>query len=240
MFVALATAAHLGFVPAHHMGPASVLPRLRQGAPAMLVDPATTELVANAGLAPQPIGPTLLAQTGVWVGMIGYGTYLHEFCDVPEPEGEKVEGEVDIYRDTALRYMGYANECGEAFRPLVPVEVVYLTYVGAIAYILADTFDKGKKGADKSLVAGAFGASDTFLWQMLASVVFPSFMINRVVLLLVSLQAQDGCPEPLTAGWIPTVVGLGVIPLIITSLDTLAHWALNGSFRQVGDVVLEE
>ena len=35
-----------------------------------------------------------------------------------------VEGEVDIYRDSPLRYLGYANECGEAFRPLVPVELV--------------------------------------------------------------------------------------------------------------------
>ena len=43
--------------------------------------------------------------------------------------------------------VGYANECGEAFRPLVPVELVYLTYFAAISYVLADTVDKGKKGA---------------------------------------------------------------------------------------------
>ena len=29
--------------------------------------------------------------------------------------------EVDIYRDTPLRYAGYANEVGEAFRALVSV-----------------------------------------------------------------------------------------------------------------------
>ena len=34
---------------------------------------------------------------------------------------------------------GYANECGEAFRPLVPVELVYFTYFLAISYVLADT-----------------------------------------------------------------------------------------------------
>ena len=105
-----------------------------------------------------------------------------------------VEGEVDIYRDSPLRYMGYANECGEAFRPLVPVEVVFFTYFAAISYVLADTVDKGKKGAavpgDDSALRATFGAVDTFLWQMLASVLFPSFIINRLVTLLFTLQVR--------------------------------------------------
>ena len=39
-------------------------------------------------------------------------------------EGEKapeVKPEVDIYRDTPVRFLGYANEVGEAFRALVSV-----------------------------------------------------------------------------------------------------------------------
>ena len=32
------------------------------------------------------------------------------------------KNEVDIYRDTPLRLMGYANEVGEAFRALVHVK----------------------------------------------------------------------------------------------------------------------
>ena len=64
---------------------------------------------------------------------------------------------------------GYANECGEAFRPLVPVEIVYFTYFLAISYVLADTVDKGKKGAaapgDDSTLRATFGAVDTFMWQ---------------------------------------------------------------------------
>ena len=129
------------------------------------------------------------------------GTALHSgvFGEVDEPEEPgSVEGEVDIYRDSPLRYLGarrlvpphrarpprrlglpsaqsapggaasveqrcaeagpsdspgplarptralrscagYANECGEAFRPLVPVELVYFTYFLAISYVLADT-----------------------------------------------------------------------------------------------------
>ena len=36
-------------------------------------------------------------------------------------EDKKPESEVDIYRDTPVRFLGYANEVGEAFRALVSV-----------------------------------------------------------------------------------------------------------------------
>ena len=65
------------------------------------------------------------------------------------------------WRDTPLRYLGYANEVGEAFRALMHVRYVeYLyfrvelifhdrwvraTYGVASAYVLADTYDKGVK-----------------------------------------------------------------------------------------------
>ena len=80
-------------------------------------------------------------------------------------------GEVDIYRDTPVRLLGYANEVGEAFRALVgggralglkgkgshptnpilasPAQVsvqwVRASYGVASAYVLADTYDKADK-----------------------------------------------------------------------------------------------
>ena len=53
--------------------------------------------------------------------------------------------EVDIYRDTPVRLLGYANEVGEAFRALVNVKLVYASYGLASAYVLADTYDKASK-----------------------------------------------------------------------------------------------
>ena len=53
--------------------------------------------------------------------------------------------EVDIYRDTPVRLLGYANEVGEAFRALINVKYVYASYGVASAYVLADTFDKASK-----------------------------------------------------------------------------------------------
>ena len=83
------------------------------------------------------------------------------------------------------------------------------------------------------------GSVDTFVWQMLASVVFPSFIINRLVTLIVTLQATVDLPEALQADWIATVLGLVAIPLLITPLDTLTHWILNGSLRKVNKQILD-
>ena len=94
--------------------------------------------------------------------------------------------EVDIFRDSPLRYAGYLNEVGEAFRPLVPEFIVYLSYVAALSYVFADTASKGKAAADEQ--SGDFGCGqcavlECLTFQMLASIIFPSFIINRWVAL---------------------------------------------------------
>ena len=83
--------------------------------------------------------------------------------------------------------MGYANEVGEAFRALVHVNWVRLSYGVASAYVLADTNDKAGKtaaslpeneeGRTAKIGAAAF---DTLRWQALASVMIPGFVINRI------------------------------------------------------------
>ena len=41
----------------------------------------------------------------------------------------------DIWRHSALRYFGYANEVGESFRPLVPSTFVIFSYIVAFLYV---------------------------------------------------------------------------------------------------------
>lgn len=53
--------------------------------------------------------------------------------------------EVDIFRDTAVRYCGYSNEVGESFRPLIPRSIVHFSYVIAIVYVIGDCVDKTVK-----------------------------------------------------------------------------------------------
>jgi len=202
---------------------------------------AVTQLIAEGS--PEEVGPVLYAQLSVGAAMIASGFALETFFEVEEPKEPGAEpGTIDIYRDSPLRFLGYANEVGEAFRPLVPVELVYFSYFAAISYILADTVDKGRKGAavggGSAALRGTLGALDTFSWQMLASVLFPSYIINRSVCYLDGMQGLGALPELLQASWLPTVVGLILIPLIILPLDVLAHFTMNSSFRRAANTVL--
>src|SRR6056300_851548 len=49
---------------------------------------------------------------------------------------------VDPYRETSLRYMGYANELGEAFTTYLPDWGVPASYCVAESYVMFDTIDK--------------------------------------------------------------------------------------------------
>lgn len=51
---------------------------------------------------------------------------------------------VDIWRDTPLRLLGYANELGESFRYMYP-RLVTPSYIVAFAYVFSDTQDKALK-----------------------------------------------------------------------------------------------
>ena len=87
---------------------------------------------------------------------VGTGTYLVNTMEEKEEEDSSTssDGEVDIYRDTLLRYAGYANEVGEAFSPLVPSWCVPASYGVAITYVIADTVDdRGESGKEKGIAA---------------------------------------------------------------------------------------
>ena len=39
----------------------------------------------------------------------------------PSPDAASSDAaSVDLYRDTPVRFLGYANELGESFKPLIP------------------------------------------------------------------------------------------------------------------------
>ncbi|XP_074916137.1 mitochondrial fission process protein 1 isoform X2 [Chelonoidis abingdonii] len=63
--------------------------------------------------------------------------------------------ETDLYRDTWVRYLGYANEVGESFRAIVPISLVWASYGVATTYVMADAIDKGKKAAVWYIPLGA-------------------------------------------------------------------------------------
>ncbi|XP_074410235.1 mitochondrial fission process protein 1 [Zonotrichia albicollis] len=144
--------------------------------------------------------------------------------------------EPDLYRDTWVRYLGYANEVGESFRPLVPVPVVWASYGVATAYVTADAIDKGRKAAtahpqDPTRVGVA--VVDTFVWQSLASVAIPGFTINRLCAAsLALLGTLTRWPLPVRR-WTTTALGLAAIPLIITPIDRTVDFLMDSSLRKL-------
>ncbi|CAM1293157.1 MTFP1 (predicted) [Pycnogonum litorale] len=145
----------------------------------------------------------------------------------------------DIFRDSPLRYMGYANEVGESFRALVPVIFVRLSYVAATGYVLADTLDKSANMYRLPWSSTAVrykkvfhSAADTMVWQMLASVIIPGFTINRICVMSLYLMRKTRVLSPMVSKWSTTAVGLGCIPLIIKPIDNFVDVLLDTTFRK--------
>eukprot|EP00658_Telonema_sp_P-2_P035730 TRINITY_DN25943_c0_g1_i1.p1 TRINITY_DN25943_c0_g1~~TRINITY_DN25943_c0_g1_i1.p1 ORF type:complete len:221 (+),score=44.57 TRINITY_DN25943_c0_g1_i1:136-798(+) len=143
---------------------------------------------------------------------------------------------LDVYRDTPVRYMGYCNEVGEAFRPLVPVSFVYATYAGSMAYVCADSYDKAQKAREASTdpelasTCAQVAAADCFVWQTLASVAIPGWTIHKVVDLTKAAVLKGAMPKTVVTA-APTVVGLGMIPLIIHPIDYAVEVGMDNTIR---------
>ena len=117
----------------------------------------------------------------------------------------------EALREGPVRLLGYANELGESFRPLVSRSLVNASYGVAGAYVVADAAWRCSIPTAGS--SPAMEAGDTLLWQGLASVAVPGFVINRIVWAI-------GHAGPASARtWLPTAVGLACIPLIVHPID---------------------
>ena len=148
---------------------------------------------------------------------------------------EKISTELsenDIWRDTSLRYMGYANEVGESFGILFP-SYIEPSYGVAYGYVCGDALDKvykSYKQGDEPLVIAKKGA-DALTWQTLASVVIPGKIINVVANgANGTLNTATSLPEPVRK-WGATTIGLGTIPFIITPIDEFVDLLLDNTLR---------
>jgi len=143
--------------------------------------------------------------------------------------------EVDVWRDTPLRFAGYANEVGESFRYVLP-RLLAPSYGVALLYVVGDTVDKtlraSQLGAETSALA--YTAADVALWQLAASVAIPGFAINQVVKLATQAVEFEGVKArvpPRVAAAAPTVAGLACIPLIIHPIDAAVDYAMDSTLR---------
>ncbi|CAG9815148.1 unnamed protein product [Phaedon cochleariae] len=148
------------------------------------------------------------------------------------------ENSLDLYRQTPIRYLGYANEVGEAFRSMIGNRWVKFSYGVATLYVLADTTDKSIKSYEANLneknhlYKVAFTTSDTLTWQLLASVAIPGYTINRVCAASnYFLKKSEKLPKN-ARKWVVTGIGLFAIPFIIKPIDEFVDYALDNSLRK--------
>ncbi|XP_028396624.1 mitochondrial fission process protein 1-like [Dendronephthya gigantea] len=135
---------------------------------------------------------------------------------------------IDFFRDTWIRYLGYANEIGEAFKSHIPRFGYFASYFVASSYALGDASSKSlemyKAKEDLSQNVRLRSCTEAFIealiWQGLASVAIPGFTINRICFVMGILLKRFASQIPLgTQSWITTAAGLGAIPVIIHPID---------------------
>ncbi|XP_048755669.2 mitochondrial fission process protein 1-like [Ostrea edulis] len=154
-------------------------------------------------------------------------------------ENDIEKEDVDFFRDTPIRYLGYSNEVGEAFRAQVPVRWVHLSYVAASGYVVADAVHKGWEASQKSWEDESkrrsrvgWAVLDTLIWQGLASVAIPGFTINRICKFSgILLKKSTSWPGP-TRKWTTTAVGLLSIPFIIKPIDKSVDYLMENTLRK--------
>jgi fission process protein 1 len=153
-------------------------------------------------------------------------------------------GPYNIFRDSTLRYCGYANEVGESFRLQYP-KFVIPSYLIAFCYCLADsalaTYSvmsedddtiAAKETKRPKNVRAAIAGFDTLLWQGLASVAIPGGVINLIVRSSrMALTRTVGLPT-FAIKWFPTALGLCSIPVIIHPIDDAVDFLLDNSTRK--------
>jgi mitochondrial fission process protein 1 len=145
------------------------------------------------------------------------------------------EQDKDIFRDTPVRFLGYANEVGEAFRPIFP-KFVTPSYGVAFAYVAADAFDKTLKASRRgeTSVEVIRTGVDALLWQTLASVFIPGFTINMVTsgaLKVFKSEKAKRLPMQVRT-WSPTLIGLATVPLIIHPIDEGVDMLFDATIRK--------
>jgi fission process protein 1 len=175
---------------------------------------------------------------------------MHQTDTNHESNDEKA---YNVFRNSFLRYAGYANEVGESFRYQFP-RLVLPSYGIAFGYCFADAVSDGyssyyyrsqihrdsgggEEGDNRSstssdLQRAATACFDTLLWQSLASVMIPGCTINTLVRLARYAIPKSPVKLPtLAIQWFPTAIGLFSIPIIIHPIDNAVDYLLDNTTR---------
>mmetsp|Transcript_5435 Transcript_5435/g.7865 ORF Transcript_5435/g.7865 Transcript_5435/m.7865 type:complete len:173 (-) Transcript_5435:65-583(-) len=167
--------------------------------------------------------------------------------DGEETVKENNDAEYNIFRDSTIRYLGYANEIGESFRYQYP-RMVIPSYAVAFGYCFMDSVTAGyyawaahdvtEREQRTNLIPQSremktiLTMGDTLLWQTLASVTIPGVAINLIVKTSrMVVPRLPGLPG-FAVKWLPTAIGLSSIPFIVQPIDRSVDYILDSTVRE--------
>lgn len=143
---------------------------------------------------------------------------------------------LDIWRESPLRYLGYANEVGEAFGPLYP-KYIRPSYGIAFIYVGCDAADKtwkSRQNGDAAMTTFK-KSTDALIWQTLASVLIPGKIIHLVTAGAAhafNMNFAKRLPAPVRL-YGSTAIGLATIPFIIHPIDHAVEYLMNNTLRKL-------
>lgn len=116
-----------------------------------------------------------------------------------------------------------------------------LSYVVSGAYVLGDAHDKyGRErrssGDSQAAMISGFKA---LVWQGLASVIIPGFVVNRIVATAGYVTLNMQIQHNFMRRYSPTLCGLASIPLIIKPIDYTVDLALEHIFDPMIQALLK-
>ncbi|MEB3286536.1 MAG: hypothetical protein VKJ04_03425 [Vampirovibrionales bacterium] len=173
---------------------------------------------------------------------------LHHLVDEDKPKGPN---DKDLFRDTLLRYMGYANEltaAGMNSGNKLAAKLNPAAWTTVFAYGIADAFnhaitaheDNLKAGKDskeaKARAASTFG--ENIIFHTLATWVGPVYLAIKPAGKLTELVFKTLIKQPPRA-W-PSIVGVALVPFVPKVFDPIVDKYLPMVYNPASEWVLQK
>ncbi len=152
----------------------------------------------------------------------------------------------NIWRDSSLRYIGYADEAGEILANYIGPKAVRASYYASAAYGLVDILSTAKKtfkNHNHRSRGHRFKRTleeivDGTLFHTAATVFIPATLIRYVRMGVEKLQSSGKLPVKLQQfKHLPAVVAFAALPFIAHPVDQLTDWFLDKTYRRMIGVI---
>ncbi|BGO97371.1 Mitochondrial 18 kDa protein [Rhodotorula toruloides] len=142
---------------------------------------------------------------------------------------------------SSTRYLAYSSDVGESFRPVVAPRAVTAAYGISWAYVTGDVAYEGYKARMRAhemapeavqQVVGLTVAKRA-IFQATASMLLPSLTIHTIVKYSALWVKKQGIQSIRIRQWLPSALGLGMIPFLPTLFDEPVEQAVDSTFDRI-------